>query len=58
MELVSRFFKGSSQSIFLFGPRGTGKSTWLKQQYSRALYIDLIASDIFRTYERPKGVTH
>ncbi len=50
MELVSRFFTGSSQSYFLFGPRGTGKSTWLKQQYPKALYIDLLAPDIFRTY--------
>ncbi len=50
MELVPRFFEGSSQSFFLFGPRGTGKSTWLKQHFSKALYIDLLAPDIFRTY--------
>jgi DNA replication protein DnaC len=27
MELRSRFFQGSPRSYFLFGPRGTGKST-------------------------------
>ncbi len=31
MEMVVRFFKAPKQSFFLFGPRGTGKSTWLKE---------------------------
>ena len=30
------------QSFFLFGPRGTGKTTWLKQQFPDALYLDLL----------------
>ncbi|MCY4026947.1 MAG: ATP-binding protein [Acidobacteria bacterium] len=30
------------QSLFLFGPRGTGKTTWLKQRFPEALYLDLL----------------
>lgn len=55
MESVIRFFKGSGQSFFLFGPRGTGKSTWLKQHYPDAVMIDLLAPEVFRAYSaRPE----
>ena len=29
-------------SFFLFGPRGTGKTTWLKQRFPDAVYLDLL----------------
>jgi len=35
------------QSFFLFGPRGTGKSTWLRDVYKADLVIDLLKSDQF-----------
>lgn len=35
-------------SIFLFGPRGTGKTTWIKQELPNALYFDLLN---FNTYK-------
>jgi len=55
MEPVNRFFKKPKQSYFLFGPRGTGKSTWLKRQYPDALLVDLLAPEVFRTYSaRPE----
>ncbi len=55
MESVGRFFRGPKQSYFLFGPRGTGKSTWLRQQYPDALIIDLLAPEVFRIYSaRPE----
>lgn len=55
METVSRFFHESSQSFFLFGPRGTGKSTWLKARYPTAELIDLLAPEVFRAYSaRPE----
>lgn len=61
METVTRFFKAAGQSFFLFGPRGTGKSTWLKQHYSEAVMIDLLAPEVFRSYsarpERLREVT-
>ncbi len=55
MELAIRFFRESKQSFFLFGPRGTGKSTWLKQRYPDAVLIDLLAPEVFRRYSaRPE----
>ena len=50
MELVTRFFSKSRQSFFLFGPRGTGKSTWLKQYYPDAVMVDLLAPEVYREY--------
>ena len=32
----------SDQSFFLFGPRGTGKTTWLRERFPNALYLDLL----------------
>jgi hypothetical protein len=37
----------STQSFFLFGPRGTGKTHWVKSFYSKALYLDLLASSLY-----------
>lgn len=34
-------------SIFLFGPRGTGKTSWLKTHFKNALYFDLLNTEIF-----------
>ena len=34
-------------SFFLFGPRGIGKSTWLKHHYPNSTYIDLLDSGIY-----------
>jgi predicted AAA+ superfamily ATPase len=38
--------RDSKHSIFLFGPRGTGKTYWLKQHFKNALYIDLLNSSV------------
>ncbi len=35
------------KSFFLFGPRGTGKTTWLKQNFPKALYLDLLEAELF-----------
>ena len=48
MELVSRFFQVPDQSCFLFGPRGTGKSTWLRRRLPDALYLDLLDPALHR----------
>ena len=37
-----RISDASRQSFFLFGPRGTGKTTWLKQRFPNAIYLDLL----------------
>ena len=61
METAVRFFQAPQQSFFLFGPRGTGKSTWLKCHYPSAELIDLLAPEVFRAYsarpERLREVT-
>ena len=40
----TRSLKAPNQSFFLFGPRGTGKSTWLKSSFKAPLYINLHSS--------------
>lgn len=35
------------KSFFLFGPRGTGKTTWLKIRFPNALYFDLLDSEVY-----------
>ena len=37
----------SKQSFFLFGPRGTGKTIWVKSFYPNALYFDLLESALY-----------
>src|SRR5262245_9106171 len=48
MEFQSRFLPIPAQSFFLFGPRGTGKSTWLRHQFPEALVVDLLQPDVYR----------
>ncbi|MBA2368911.1 MAG: ATP-binding protein [Candidatus Protochlamydia sp.] len=48
--MYPRFFNPPKQSYFLFGPRGTGKSTWLKQQYPDAYWVDLLDPESFRFF--------
>lgn len=36
-----------TQSFFLFGPRATGKSTWLKASFPNMLHIDLLRNDTY-----------
>ncbi len=45
----------SGQSFFLFGPRGTGKTTWIKEAFPNSAYIDLLDDEIFnRLLAQPK----
>ena len=45
--MLARHIKFSGdQSYFLFGPRGTGKTTWVRSQYPKAVYIDLLEAEI------------
>lgn len=43
----------SSDSLFIFGPRGTGKTSWLKQHlpHDKYIYIDLLESETFRALQ-------
>ena len=48
--MYARFYRPPAASFFLFGPRGTGKSTWLRERYADALIIDLIDPESTRFY--------
>jgi len=50
MEIISRILTKSEDSFFLFGPRGTGKSTWISLALPDALIVNLLEPDVFRRY--------
>jgi predicted AAA+ superfamily ATPase len=50
MSLTERFFQIPDDSCFIFGPRGTGKSTWIRQNFPNAFIIDLLDEVTFRQY--------
>jgi uncharacterized protein len=55
VNLVSMFpraLRRPQTSFFLFGPRGTGKSTWLRSEFERAYVVNLLRSDDMLRYER------
>lgn len=41
-NIVKRFLAAPQSSFFLFGPRGTGKSTWIRERFPKALSLDLL----------------
>src|SRR3990167_6277204 len=46
--MYSRLLKSvRNKSFFLFGPRGTGKTTWVKATFPQALYLDLLEAELF-----------
>jgi predicted AAA+ superfamily ATPase len=45
-RLLERPLK-SDQSFFLFGPRGTGKTSWAREKIAAGLYIDLLETESF-----------
>jgi uncharacterized protein len=48
--MYQRAFKAPEQSFFLFGPRGVGKSTWIKHLFPNALVINLLEPNELRYY--------
>ena len=49
-NFTKRFFYAPAGSFFIFGPRGTGKSTWLKKNYPNAYLVDLLDDRTYRTH--------
>ena len=45
--MYKRIFSPSSRSFFILGPRGTGKSTWLKNRYKKAIFYDLLNPSLY-----------
>lgn len=50
--MFSRIYKISSKSFFLFGPRGVGKSTWIRARGGFSLAIDLLKHSTFLELQR------
>lgn len=46
--LKKRLMKDTAGSYFLFGPRGTGKTTWLEERFPDAVRISLLDSAVKR----------
>jgi predicted AAA+ superfamily ATPase len=45
-HIIDRLLKVPDHSFFLFGARGTGKSTWLRRSLPDAVYLDLLDSSL------------
>jgi predicted AAA+ superfamily ATPase len=55
MTVAPRFFAAPDRSFFLFGPRGTGKTTWLRESLAGALWLNLLHPEEFRVLKaRPE----
>ncbi|OGQ08828.1 MAG: ATPase [Deltaproteobacteria bacterium RIFCSPLOWO2_12_FULL_40_28] len=46
--MYSRIIQPPSRSFFLFGARGTGKTSWIKTTFPDNIYIDLLESETYR----------
>ena len=49
---IKRSLPAPERSFFLFGPRGTGKSTWLRKGFRQAMYLDLLDASLFLELSR------
>ena len=55
MDPFIRVFSIPKESFFLLGPRGTGKTTFLRQRLPIAQYLDFLDPETFRQYKsRPE----
>ena len=55
-QQLPRLLQPPRQSFFLFGPRGSGKSTWIRQRFPKALRFDLLDEALYQELlVRPAG---
>jgi len=52
---IKRLLMPPDRSFFLFGPRGVGKTTWLKNVLSEAIYFDLLDASLFLELSQNPG---
>lgn len=50
--MFTRTLKPPKTSFFLFGPRGTGKSTWIRSRFPDAAVFNLLIAENLVQYER------
>ena len=52
---VKRLLKLPDRSFFLFGPRGVGKTTWLREVLADASFFDLLDSFLYLEFSQSPG---
>jgi hypothetical protein len=52
LAMYTRQLQLPDRSFFLFGPRGTGKTTWLQATLPRATWFDLLRSTEYLQFLR------
>ncbi|MFH1672873.1 MAG: AAA family ATPase [Pseudomonadota bacterium] len=52
---VKRLLKLPDRSFFLFGPRGVGKTTWLREVLADASFFDLLDSSLYLELSQSPG---
>ncbi len=58
MTMYTRSLVVPERSFFLFGPRGTGKTTWLRQRLPHARWYDLVRDrELLRLMRQPETFT-
>ncbi len=55
MSTYRRLLVPPKGSFFLFGPRGTGKSTWLREVLPNAHVVDLLDEALYQSYLAEPG---
>lgn len=50
MDIIKRFFHVPAGSFFVFGPRGTGKSTWIREALLPAVILDLLQPERYAEF--------
>jgi len=50
MQTTKRLLRCPDRSFFLLGPRGTGKSTWLRMRMPEACFVDLLSPEICQRF--------
>jgi len=59
LDMYTRHLDLPDHSFFLFGPRGTGKTTWLKQRIPGAVWFDLLrVHTLLALSRRPESFRH
>jgi predicted AAA+ superfamily ATPase len=52
LKIIPRLLQTPDRSFFLFGPRGTGKSTWLERILPEAFRLDLLDTSLYLELSR------
>jgi len=49
-KYIKRKLPAPRQSFFLFGPRGTGKTTWVNHEFKNAHQVNLLNESLYQSY--------